>query len=238
MFSVAHLNALRRAEIDAVAQLIPDGSRILEIGAGTGLQARRLTELGHEVDAIDLATSTYSGDQVFPVREYDGVAIPWPASSFDVVYSSNLLEHVRDLTGMHAEIRRVLRADGMAVHVLPTHVWRAWTTASAVPDALVQVVGGVPKLLGGARQAARGIVGTLLPRRHGERGNILSETWLYHPSWWRNNFEEHGYQVEIEMPVGYFYTGNMLFGSRLSMNHRRWLGSRLGSACHAYVTRP
>ena len=36
-------------------------------------------------------------------------------------------------------------------------------------------------------RTARHTVGLCLPRRHGERGNVISELWLFHPRWWRRN---------------------------------------------------
>ena len=238
MFSVAHLNALRIAEIEAIVRLLPVGCRVLDVGAGTGQQAQRLTELGFAVEAIDLAGGDYSRDLVFPVTSYDGNAIPFPDRSFDVVYSSNLLEHVRDPDRLHAEIRRVLARNGSAIHVVPTHIWRAWTTATAGPDAIVQGVVALPRLRHGGLGAVRRIAGTVAPRRHGERGNILSETWLYHPRAWRALFAASGFKVVREDPVGVFYTGNMLFGKRLSVGVRRTLASILGSACRAFVVQP
>ena len=125
MFSIEHLNVLRAAEIDKiVTHLRPPGARLLEIGAGTGRQAQALVERGFSVEAIEILESNYSGDRLFPITNYDGRHIPFPNQSFDIVFSSNVLEHVPDLVQMHSEIRRVLRSGGYAVHVLPTHAWR------------------------------------------------------------------------------------------------------------------
>ena len=55
------------------------------------------------------------------------------------MFSSNVLEHVRELDQLEVEIKRVLRPGGLCVHVLPTHVWRFWTTLSAFPVALQKV---------------------------------------------------------------------------------------------------
>ena len=39
MFSLGFLHTLRDAEMARVAQLLPAGARVLELGAGTGYQA-------------------------------------------------------------------------------------------------------------------------------------------------------------------------------------------------------
>ncbi len=172
MFQIEYLNRLRAAEIAKVAAHIPARARVLEIGAGTGQQALELKRLGFDVAAIELKESAYSGARVFPITDYDGAHIPFPDASFDVVFSSNALEHVRDLAGMHAEIKRVLKPDGLCVHVLPTHAWRFWSSLTAYPNALRHLGRAIKG--GGRREwgvALRWLGSAALQPRHGERGH-------------------------------------------------------------------
>lgn len=252
MFSVEHLNAIRAAEMGRIAGLLPAGARVLEVGAGTGQQARLLAERGFAVEAIEIPNSTYDAARIFPITDYDGRRIPFPDDSFDVVFSSNVLEHVPDLPAMHAEIRRVLKPDGIAVHVLPTHAWRFWTTLSAFPAGMQYAMTLRGQLLppmsieaiywkqwvGAWLRAARHLAAPFFQRRHGERGNLLSETWLFHPGWWRRNFEQHGFRILEEGPMGLFYTGNMVFGADWPLERRAALAPRLGSACHLFKLAP
>jgi SAM-dependent methyltransferase len=248
MFSYEHLDALRAAEIERVVPFFPAGARVLEIGAGTGKQALELRRRGFVVTAIEIADSNYATHRLFPIVDYDGLTIPLPDASTDVVFSSNVLEHVPDLARMHREIRRVLTPGGKCVHVLPTHAWRFWTTLAGYPDALVYLVAGLPELLpqGLPRgrelrrlgtawyRTARAVGGRCLPRRHGERGNVISELWLFHPRWWRRNFCENGFTVVHDEPMDLFYTGNMLLGPHLALSQRGRLAHMLGSACHLF----
>lgn len=248
MFSLDHLDTLRSAEIERVVGFFTPGQRVLEIGAGTGRQAVELSRRGFDVVAIELPDSNYAAHRLFPIVDYDGRTIPLPDASVEVVFSSNVLEHVPDLVQIHTEIRRVLKPGGFCIHVLPTHAWRFWTTLASYPDAMVYPIGALPQLvprampgreelrrLGGAwYRTARAVAGRLLPRRHGERGNVISETWLFHPNWWRKNFAENGFAVAHDEPMGLFYTGNMLLGPTLGMASRERLAATLGSACHLF----
>lgn len=239
MFQIEYLNRLRAAEIAKVAAHIPARARVLEIGAGTGQQALELKRLGFDVAAIELKESAYSGARVFPITDYDGAHIPFPDASFDVVFSSNALEHVRDLAGMHAEIKRVLKPDGLCVHVLPTHAWRFWSSLTAYPNALRHLGRAIKG--GGRREwgvALRWLGSAALQPRHGERGHALTELWTFHPRWWRRNFRENGFTLLRDEPMGLFYTGSMLAGPRLDFGRRAWLARHLGSACHLYVLKP
>jgi SAM-dependent methyltransferase len=249
MFSVEHLNVLRSIEIERIAaHFRPQGARILEVGAGTGQQALELSKRGFAVEAIEIPSSNYVQNRLFSITDFDGRHIPFADASFDIVFSSNVLEHVPDLVQMHKEIRRVLRPSGYAVHVLPTHAWRFWTTVSAIPTAL-QYAGTIghglrphwpcngheiKRLFGAWLLAARHLLAPLAQRRHGERGNIISEIWLFHPSWWRQNFRANGFDIIRDEPMGLFYTGNMTFNKRWSIAKRGQLAKWLGSACHIF----
>jgi SAM-dependent methyltransferase len=252
MFSVSHLNDLRMFEIERVVRFIEPGARVLEIGAGTGKQAAEIAVRGFEIEAIEIPSSNYVSERMFKITDYDGRTIPFGDRSFDVVFSSNVLEHVPDLVRLHSEIRRVLRPGGYCLHVLPTHSWRFWTILSTFPDAPVTVFASSPSLMprpSFGRSEIRRLSATwfnvmkhcarpFFQPRHGERGNLISEIWLFRPGWWKKNFAQNHFEVVFDEPMGLFYTGNMLFGSRWSFESRERAANFLGSACHIFKIRP
>lgn len=251
MFSIELLGDIRAWEIEYIASHFSAGACILEIGAGTGQQSLELSKRGFNVEAIDLPQSLYAQARVFPIKDYDGLKIPFCERSFDFVFSSNVLEHISDLPRIHTEIRRVLKTDGCAIHSLPTHRWRLWTTLSAFPAA-IQSAGSLGRelwirppvryvelcrLCSAWLRVGRGLAAPFRQPRHGERGNIFSEAWYFHPSWWRRNFEENGFAVERELPMGLFYTGNLVMGRKWDISKRTSLARFLGSACCLFVLR-
>jgi SAM-dependent methyltransferase len=133
------LERIRSAELQPLRSHFPAGSSVLELGGGSGFQASILCSWGCHVHSIDVATrpdplSQRYGRQYFAVATYDGHNIPFADSSLDVVYSSHMLYHAVELEAMLAEIKRVLRPGGVAIHVLPSASWRFWTTLAHYPN--------------------------------------------------------------------------------------------------------
>jgi SAM-dependent methyltransferase len=212
--TMAHLEASRTHELGIVLERLPPRGRILEIGAGTGWQAKVLEQRGYDVSAIDLASSEHRPNRVWPVAEYDGRNIPFPEASFDVVFTSNTLEHIPHLDDFQKEIHRVLKPEGFAIHVLPSGSWRFWTNVTHLLKCWT------------------------IPKAHGEHaGNALAEIFYFSRRSWARRFRETDWIVVARDANRLFYTGNSIMDSRLSISARSRLSRVLGSSCHVFVLR-
>ena len=148
---------------------------LLEIGAGTGWQARALSEAGYKVEAIDLppesGISGHVRNRHWPIRDYDGVHIPFPDDSFDIIYSSNVLEHVTELDALTEEMKRVLRPGGIALHLLPNPQWRLLSLATYYPGQAIDFLRYLRKRTGmGPSPQVGGPATELEPRSALEKG--------------------------------------------------------------------
>ncbi len=251
MFNIEFLHVIRECEYKNIVERFTPGVRILEIGGGTGYQAKRLTEDGYIVESIDMPSSNYAAQFDFPVRPYDGRNIPFPADSFDVIFSSNVLEHVIDLPHLHAEMKRVLRPGGYCVHLMPTGTWRFWTNVAHYTELFQRLLGLAPRLLpkGCSRPALADSMNVLrlmvstakhyvIVPRHGETGNALSEIMTFSSRHWKRHFANQLFIIDEMTAAGLFYTGHMVLGPRLSVKARQKISKWLGSACMIYVVRP
>lgn len=128
--TVRNLETIRQYELSRAIEFFPPKGSVLEIGAGTRWQAKILAERGFQVTAIDLPLSNYRNDRIWPVIDYNGCQLPFEDATFDVVFSSNVLEHIPHVRAFQEEIHRVLEPDGYAVHILPSSSWRYWTNVS------------------------------------------------------------------------------------------------------------
>jgi SAM-dependent methyltransferase len=242
------LDRVRAAELEAILAIAGGfKGKVLEIGGGTGSQAAALQRRGVDITSIEMAASNYRHARVFPLIEYDGIRIPFQDETFDTLFSSNVLEHVPHLDAFQIEMMRVLKPEGRAIHVMPSHTWRLWsnvthyvslaqklisTPVSEMPPVGISETsqGNVSRLMSRLRRAA-------IPARHGERGNIVTEAFYFRPVWWRERFEEAGWIVEDVSSVPLFYTGYMVLKDRLDMPLRRKLAVYLGAASTCFILR-
>ena len=64
-----------------------------------------------------IGVDIYSGKVVDVV--YDGIKLPFPDNSFDLIISSSVLEHVEDINACISEANRVLKPNGEFLSVVP-----------------------------------------------------------------------------------------------------------------------
>lgn len=206
-----HLKEIRIFELISTLKVFPSTGKVLEIGAGTGWQAKILEDKGYAVSAIDVNTSRYKNAIVWDVKQYDGKKIPFDNNSFDIVYSSNVLEHIPHVKDFQKEIHRVLKTDGIAIHVLPSSSWRLWT-----------IITGVLRLIKSPV--------------HGEHAKTaVTEIYYFSINWWTKLFEKTKWTVSKVESVYLFHTGYSIMDKRLSIRLRHKLSYILGSACNLFI---
>jgi ubiquinone/menaquinone biosynthesis C-methylase UbiE len=106
------------------ATLRSAAGRVLEIGAGSGLNLRLYPRAVREVIALEpdpalirMARSQVSGSSDVVFLEASAELIPLPSHSVDTVVSTWTLCSIPDIRHALAEIRRVLRPDGQLLFV-------------------------------------------------------------------------------------------------------------------------
>lgn len=237
------LRQIRNYEIREILSLFPERGYIIEIGAGLGHQAAVLNAMGYKVLALDIPNQFNSNRKVFPVIDYDGVFLPLRNQSVTCVYTSNVLEHVKDLKLFFAELNRILKPNGYSIHVVPTPIWKIFNLI-AYPLAAIKTCIEVLKYEAGPIRKAVGILkklaGNLLlmAKAHGVRGNTISEIFLYTNRGWRKVVSKNGWEVVYARSLNIFYTGHNILGLRLSIPMRRVIGKLIGSSTKVLIVAP
>ena len=157
----AWLHPLREREIRALFRACPRGhfARALELGAGDGFVSGLLSDYAREL----VSTDYFPGILACPPRPgvsyrmVDAEQLPaaFPGGQFDLVFSSNLLEHLPDAARVLRDIAGLLAPGGVTVHLVPNRTWLALHTLLHLPNKLAVALETVTTP-GGAAALRRG----------------------------------------------------------------------------------
>jgi SAM-dependent methyltransferase len=237
------LEKIRIAEFVSIKKFFLTGRNVLEIGGGNGYQANLIASLGVKVESIDINPFTGMNKE-FDVKQYDGRILPFEDSSFDVVFSSNVLEHIKDLEFSLGEIHRVLRPNGLAVHILPTSSWRLWTSLTHYQYCISRLLGLQSTIGNGHTPSIKekiersgllsAISRAVVAGPHGEYPSAVSELWYFSRIRWARIFNSNHFVYHEKYPGRIFYSG-YLVAPWIPIKYRRMLSYFLGSSTYVHV---
>jgi SAM-dependent methyltransferase len=254
----------RRREFAAVFAGVPEGALGdgLEIGGGDGFMASLVAKHCRSFVTTDsyrprLAT----GAPALPgnVRRLvcDAARLPFKDASFDFVFSSSVLEHVRDRAPVYRELTRCLRPGGVMLHIMPSRTWKLLQLVLYYPH---QLVGGLDLALDALTKALsrrrapaapttkaldtnrwsderkltlKLVLQNVLPQPHGEYSGNVAEVRGFGARVWEREFAAAGLRTHriVLLPL---YSGYGFGFERL-----RHLGERWGLSSHnAFVLTP
>lgn len=133
------------------------GRKVLDLGCGSGYGTHRISKVAEEAhgvdvagDAIAYARSHYSNRNLHFQQVQADSPLPYPAMSFDVVLSFQVIEHVLDDASYLREARRVLKPGGRLVVITPDRKnrllpgqkpWNRWHVREYSMSGLVEKIG-------------------------------------------------------------------------------------------------
>jgi SAM-dependent methyltransferase len=261
------LHEARRREIDVVFRRVPPGAfeRGLELGAGDGFQSRLLVNFCQRLISTDLNESLLPVESTagieYRVLDAEAVGTAFAPAAFDLVFSSNLLEHLPDVQRCLRGVARVLKDDGVAVHIMPSVLWKVnnivcypLDLVARNVDLLLSREGRQRRLEMVRRLARRAPAGAvpraeydnnlkvtrtprsrwrraLLPEPHGVSTSHLEELRAFSRRRWEREFRSAGFDVVAVRK------GPVTSGYGFGWERVRLLAERLGLTTeHVYVT--
>jgi SAM-dependent methyltransferase len=232
----------RGREFVAVFGGVAPGSlgTMLEVGSGDGYMASLLAPFGARLVTTEPTRGVPEFARELPRLRCSVTALPLPDAAFDFIFSSSVLEHVRDRDAAMAEMRRCLRPGGVMIHLMPSPTWKLLQLTLYYPHVVLsglEAVGPRPKQLangstttsstelwhdGGTKltlwqEVKRGV----FPRVHGEFDGHVRELFGFRARTWSAAFAGAGFAVygRLSLPL---YSGYGFGFERLR---------RLGEAC-------
>jgi SAM-dependent methyltransferase len=116
------------------------GQTLLDVACGDGQLGRVARAAGLVYYGVDISPLAVQAAHHPEVLVGDGARLPFPDNCFDCVTSIGSLEHYLDMSHGVREIRRVLKADGLACVLVPNafsltwNLLRVWRTGDLADD--------------------------------------------------------------------------------------------------------
>jgi ubiquinone/menaquinone biosynthesis C-methylase UbiE len=218
----------RRFAIQMTESKLAKGSKILDVGCGTGHLAAELARRGYDTwgtdlsaGMIDYARTNYNRDR-YQVGDIE--KIPFPDNTFDGIVCLGVVEYLASDDAALTEIHRVLRSGGYAVITTPSSICPFFYLDRALVRtrfAIRPAIGAMRRLFGGKQQPAQPFPKVAHRRyRRGSWEKLLRshgleiEDWVCH-AW-------GCYAVERFFPQGGFCRASDRFARNSAIN---WLAS-------------
>ena len=239
------LHAVRTKEFEAALPHFPlnSSARVLEIGAGTGYILEKICRQYPNSIGLEVTDSSYQFNDSRIIL-YDGKVIPFPENSFDVVFTSNVLEHVIGIGVFIEEIARVLKPGGVAIHIIPSPTWRFLTSVfhyfavGKIALSLGDESGRVAVKAQTQKRSKADLVRYIFcAPRHGETGNVLTEAYYFSRHYWARLFEVSSMNLTLQKGIGFVYWGRDLFQFAMPLSVRIKLALFIGSSSNLYILR-
>lgn len=104
----------------------PENLRILDYGCGDAVMVQFFHGLGYQVEGIDISQVVISNNQKkYPHLNFKLITpdtpAPYPDQSFDVIFCSEVIEHLYDVSFAFSDFDRLLRPGGRLILTTPYH---------------------------------------------------------------------------------------------------------------------
>ncbi len=239
---------IRNGELITALQLFPKerNLEVLEIGGRDGYQAELISKNGYNVTSIDIKPIF---PQFYPVQKGDITKLDFHQNSFDIIFSSNMLQEILSMDKALLEIRRVLKKDGIIIHIVPSSWWSLITNFwhyCFIPKYLIKSnkfqkifysnIKEIHKERGDEKESksSKKNLKQLFFHPLGVNTSFIHEIFYFSNFYWKKLFEKNGFKIMDQKNCPYFYSAYSIF--RFKFLKCRILLARVGiTSCYCFV---
>ena len=219
---------------------------ILEIGSRDGFQAELISKNGYNVTSIDINPLF---PQFFPVQKGDINKLNFKENSFDIIFSSNMLQEINDIGAAFMEMKRVLKKDGVIIHIVPSTWWSLITNFwhyCFIPKYLVKskkfqrIFNSDEKkennneTLKDENESSKKNLKRLFFHPLGANTSFIHEILYFSNFYWKKLFKENGFEIINKKNCPYCYSGYAVFKFKF-IKLRKFLAKTCFPSCYCYV---
>jgi len=223
---------------------------ILEIGSGDGYVIEKLAKLypQYKFCGLEVNSSSYE-NKSSKVIQYDGLKMDFLKEKYDLIFSLHVLEHIEDLIDHSKQISQILKPNALWVNIVPSSTWRLLTTINYYPSIIVNFSSLLRKYkkvknIKNKKYKSKfssNIFTYILPQRHGENGNFLSELYYFSKSFWVKKIMHlcslNAMTLIHFSEVPYVYCSRDLFRNFLTDKIRYFLSKLIGGSSIAFIVK-
>ena len=205
---------------------------ILEIGSGDGYVIEKLSKEYPNLDFLGLEVEgSFYNNKSKKVLNYDGNDLTFLDKKFDLVFSLHVLEHIKDLDNHSRQVKNILNPNGLWVNIVPSDTWRLFTTLNYYPALFFNFFSllnryRIIKSKDNRKSSKfnKSPFYFLIPHRHGERGNLITEFFYFKISFWskviRKICSDNSMILLQSSKIPIFYCSRDLFRNFLTYKFR------------------
>ena len=196
---------------------------ILEFGSGNGFQIPYLKKIG-KVTASDIYTS--QGIKAMPDVNFTECSItdtPFAEKQFDLIFSSQVIEHIEGLPAAFAEMKRIGKDGCIYAFSVPTNIWlllsipaqyynkfrvickklsTSLKSKNAPRSAMPQTAGKTSAKI--KKSLASKLIFTIFPIGHGVEQNFFKAYRAFKIKNWQKLFSNNGFEIIKTKPLLFY----------------------------------
>ena len=218
---------------------------ILEIGSGDGYVIEKLSKQYPNLEFVGLEVEgSFYKNKSKMVLNYDGNNLTFLDKKFDLVFSLHVLEHIRDLESHSRQVKKVLNPNGLWVNIVPSDTWRFFTTLNYYPSLFFNFFSLLKRyrIIKNKKNKKNKIASKfnkspfyfLIPHRHGERGNLITEFFYFKIAYWskilRKLCSDNNMILVQASKIPVFYCSRDLFRNFLNVKIRHQFANIFGGS--------